>query len=305
MRLTALQSTLHRPVMSKQVMEFLSPQSSEIIVDCTVGGGGHATEVCKFLGPQGRFIGIDQDNNTLDRARRTLEEFDSKVTLICDNFKNLSQVLDNLGIELIDGILFDLGVSSFQLDNAGRGFSFLREGPLDMRMDQSQGMTAGDMVNNLSAEELARIIFEYGQERWSRRIARGIVYRREKEVIRTTADLAEIVLKSLPAKRKRSRIHPATRTFQGLRIAVNNELEVLKLALEEALSCLAPAGRIVVISFHSLEDRIVKNIFRDNKQEGKLDILTKRPVCPDDQEIKINPRARSAKLRAARCIGKR
>jgi len=290
---------MHRPVMSKQVIELLSPRPDGIFVDCTVGGGGHAYQICQCLKGKGRFVGIDQDKDALEYCRGSLKEFDGLVCLVCDNFKNLDEILDDLGIGSVNGILLDLGVSSFQLDNAHRGFSFRGEGPLDMRMDQSQTMTAAYIVNNLPPEELVRILQDFGQERWSRRITRAIIRNREKSPITTTGELTDIVLRAVPAGSRRFRIHPATRTFQALRIAVNDELEVLKSALEKSLDRLAGGGRIAVISFQSFEDRIVKHMFRDNSVQGRLDVLTKKPLYPDDDEIKDNPRSRSAKLRGA------
>lgn len=304
----------HEPIMLEKVIEFLEPRPGGIYVDCTIGGAGHSREIVKKILPDGLLIGIDQDLDAIRASEKNLEQYKENVKLIHDNFKNIKFILGNLGIFSVNGILMDLGVSSYQLDEGERGFSYNKEALLDMRMDKTKKLTAEDLVNNLSEEELKEIIKEYGEERWAGRIARFIVKEREKKRIKTTLELVEIIKKAIPAPARREGPHPAKRTFQALRIAVNNELEILESAVCDAVDCLASGGRIAVITFHSLEDRIVKNIFRKLEnpcvcpsdfpicicnQKPKLKILTKKPLVPEEKEIIKNPRARSAKLRVA------
>ena len=289
---------VHHPVLVNEIIKYLITKKDGIYVDCTVGEGGHSEAILKELGEGGRLIGIDWDSEILEVANRRLGGYKNWVS-INENFINIHKVLNILNIKSIEGVLFDLGFSSFQLENHKRGFSFNREGPLDMRMckegDSRKGDSprAWDIVNKLSFEELRRIIREYGEEFRASRIARAIVYRRQKKTIDTTLELSNIIEGVIP---RRSRIHPATRTFQALRIAVNNEMENLRKGLDEAIGVLNPCGRICVISFHSLEDRIVKNTFRDSPALG---VITKKPIIASRCEVKINPRARSAKLRVA------
>lgn len=288
---------MHTAVMPDEAVDFLGPEPGDIIIDCTVGAGGHARKILERIMPQGRLIGIDQDAQILKIAGHNLADFKENVFLRQANFRNLDLVLSDLGIGKIDGALFDLGVSSLQLDDKKRGFSFSSDGPLDMRMSGA-GSSAADIVNSLGRDELADIVFKFGEERYSRRIAQAIVNSRRRSPIRTTAQLAEIVSTAVP-RRGYQRIHPATRTFQALRIFVNDELNALEAGLEKAVLALNSGARICVISFHSLEDRIVKNFFKNCAKEGILDILTKKPVTPKEEELKQNPRSRSAKLRAA------
>ncbi len=285
----------HIPVLLKEVIEYLDCLPNKIYVDCTVGEGGHAEEILNKTSPEGRLIGIDRDADALKVAEERLRRFANRFVLINDDFVNISEILKEQGIERVDGIFFDLGVSSLQLEDAGRGFSFLVDAPLDMRMDRREGIKASDLVNTLSEEELRELIWKYGEERWARRIAAAIVRERRKKPIERTSQLVEVITRAVPAPYRYRRIHPATRTFQALRIAVNRELDVLPRALQEASGYLNVGGRLCVISFHSLEDRIVKNILKSLP----LRVLTKKPVTPSGEEIAINPRARSAKLRAA------
>ena len=301
--------TRHEPVLLDEVLEFLKPEPGEVIVDATVGGGGHSQKILERISakggqPKGRLIGIDLDEANLEKAREALSRCPGTLLLVQGNFAHLSSLLKGLGVERIDGILFDLGLSSFQLDEAPRGFSFLREGPLDMRLNPRQSLRAFDLVNRSRVEELDRMLDEFGEERWHRRIALRIAEARKRAPITTTTQLAELVTRAIPlANQIRSRIHPATRTFQALRIAVNEELTNLSKGLEAAIRFLNPGARIVVISFHSLEDRIVKNTFRNYSQSRDLLLVTKKPVLPSPEERRRNPRSRSAKLRAAERSG--
>ncbi|MBI3602272.1 MAG: 16S rRNA (cytosine(1402)-N(4))-methyltransferase RsmH [Candidatus Omnitrophica bacterium] len=288
----------HISVMPQQVMYWLNVQSGAVIVDGTLGLAGHAALIARALGTDGHLIGIDRDSSSLTEAKRRLASFSLRIDLLQASFGDVKRILAEVKVRALNGVLLDLGLSSFQLDDEQRGFSFLKDGPLDMRMDQTQGVTAADLVNTLKEDELARIIEEFGEDRFARRIARAIVRRRTQEKIVTTGQLAKVALSALPAGYSRGRIHPATRTFQALRMAVNRELETLKAALAGWFEVLKPSGRMVVISFHSLEDRIVKNSFKELAQQGRGKILTKKPVEPSQEECELNPRARSAKLRA-------
>lgn len=288
---------LHQPVMVTEVLELLAVRPDGIYVDGTVGGGGHAAQIASRL-QAGLLIGLDCDPHALELARAHLQEFADRVKLVHANFAQLDRVLDELGIPSVDGILLDLGVSLTQLDTPERGLSFRFAGPLDMRLDPTQELTAADLVNSLDERELLKIFREYGEERWAARIAKNIVRERRAAPIETTSELVKIIERSIPAAvRYKSRIHPATRVFQALRIAVNNELENLQKALTVGLERLAPGGRFVVISFHSLEDRIVKRFFREKFKMGQAEQVW-GPMRPSPEECAQNPRARSAKLRA-------
>ena len=286
----------HQPVMVTEVLEALALQPDGIYVDGTVGGGGHAVEIVARL-ETGRLIGLDCDPSALEVARARLEQFGERVTLVHANFAQLDRVLDELGIAHVNGILLDLGVSLTQLDTPERGLSFRLEGPLDMRLDPTQALTAADLVNTLDERELTKIFRDYGEERWAARIAKNIVRERRRHPLETTTDLVRIIERSIPAAvRRKSRIHPATRIFQALRIAVNNELENLQRALTVGVERLAPGGRFAVISFHSLEDRLVKRFFRERLKAGQAEQIW-GPIRPSAEECAQNPRARSAKLR--------
>ncbi|HAA90422.1 MAG: Ribosomal RNA small subunit methyltransferase H [Thermoanaerobacterales bacterium 50_218] len=290
----------HKPVLVEEVLHYLAVREGGIYVDCTVGGGGHALRILQQIGSRGRLIGIDRDKKALLKAQEVLAPYSGQVTLIHKNFSEIKVVMEELEISQVDGFLFDLGVSAIQLLTPERGFSYNYDAPLDMRMDQEgTKVTAYDLVNKLSEEELAAIISRYGEEKWARRIARFIVDYRRKAPIATTGQLVEIIKAAIPAAARRRGPHPAKRTFQALRIAVNDELSSIVRGVEDAIPLLKPGGRIVVISFHSLEDRTVKNIFKKWESEKCLKILTRKPVVPTTGEVKNNPRARSAKLRAA------
>lgn len=287
----------HISVMPQEVAELLRLPLGGTAVDGTLGMAGHAARMAKDLGAGGHLIGIDRDSVSLIEARKRLAEFPLRIDLLQGNFKNVDQLLATLKVQAVDGILLDLGISSFQLDDPARGFAFKGDGPLDMRMDNTQGQTAADLVNRLSEAELTKIIDEWGEDRFAWRIAKAIVYRRAEGRIETTGRLADIVLRALPKGYTRGRIHPATRTFQALRIAVNSELEGLSEALVNSFKLLKPGGRLCVIAFHSLEDRIVKNTFRQLAEEGLGETLSKKPLQASDEECAANSRSRSAKLR--------
>jgi len=293
----------HRPVMLDEVIEFIKPRKGDIIVDATIGAGGHSCEILKRIQPDGLLIGIDKDAEILKIAGRFLSKISNRYKLYQGDFVDLGCVLEKLETSEVNGILLDLGVSSLQLDSLDRGFSFSKEGPLDMRMDRTQGITAEDLLKRLSEREMADVFWKYGEERKSRRVARAIIQERKKgTVINTTTQLAKIVEKALytPGRYlKKRRIHPATRVFQALRIVVNDELKSLEQFLNDVYGFLADGSRIVVVSFHSLEDRLVKRAFREGENTSCLEILTKKPLIPHDLEIRENVRSRSAKLRAA------
>jgi len=290
--------TTHVPVLTIEALQYLRPERGGLFVDCTVGLGGHARALLEAGAT--RLIGLDRDADALAIARTTLAPWSDRVDLVHADYRALEEVLDARGISLVDGTLADLGVSSLQLDAAGRGFSFQRDEPLDMRMDRSRGDTAADLVGRASETEIADAIFTYGEERFSRRIARAIVDARREAPIATTGRLASIVRRVIP-RRGHTRIDPATRTFQALRIWVNRELDGLDAFLHAAARRLRAGARLVVITFHSLEDRIVKHTFRalEHAADAAVKVLTKKPVVPGDDEVRSNPRARSAKLRAA------
>ena len=286
----------------RETIQGLNLKSGDVILDATLGGGGHAEEILDKILPGGRLVGVDRDPEAIERVRERLRDHKDTVTYVNEDFRNVGSILDSLGVGAIDGAIFDLGMSSFQVDDQRRGFSFLKDGPLDMRFDPSGGLSAEDVVNETGREELADIIKEFGEERHARLVAGAIFSARKQKRIRTTAELVDIIVKAIGRKYRRQRLHSAARTFQAIRIYVNDELGALEEAIEKTVSCLNLNGRICVISFHSLEDRIVKNIFKEMKRSGKLEILTKKPVRPERDEIRDNPRARSAKLRIAEKI---
>jgi len=289
----------HLSVMVEQVVRLLRPEGCELIVDCTAGLGGHAEAILSAAGRQGRLIGIDVDESLLKRAKKRLEVFGERVRLFRANFSQLVEVLDQSAEGKVDLVLADLGVASAQLDDPARGLSFMADGPLDMRLDLRLTRTAADIVNTMDRTQLADLIYAYGEERFSRRIAGAIVAARRTRRIARSLELAEIVSKALPpaVRAKRRGVHPATRTFQALRISVNEELTNLEILLNSLPRVLKPNGRAAVISFHSLEDRRVKHAFADLVRSGQGRLLNPKPITPDAEEIKLNPRSRSAKLR--------
>lgn len=291
----------HFPVLSKEICNWLIFKQPTTILDCTVGYGGHAELLLQSSPPGTKVIGLDRDSEAIEFCRQRLHRFGDHIVLRQGNFRDLKQHLTEAGISTVGGVLFDFGVSSPQLNNAARGFSFQHNGPLDMRMNQSMGYTAADLVNTRPEHELADIIYQYGEERYARRIARAIVQERQRCRVETTGTLVSIIARSVPASYRHGRIHSATRTFQALRIAVNQELESIEVSLQDATEVLSVGGRICAISFHSLEDRIVKHAFRSLAQgpHAMLSLCTKKPIVPSREECEVNPRSRSAKLRVA------
>ena len=302
----------HTTVLLHETVDGLNVRPDGIYVDATLGGGGHASEVCRRLSGTGRLIGIDQDADAIEAAGKRLEGFGEKVTIIRSNYRDMKPELHKLGIDGVDGITLDLGVSSYQLDTADRGFSYRMDAPLDMRMDQRQKMTARDIINGYSEAELFRVIRDYGEDRFAKNIAKHIVAEREKKPIETTGQLNEIIRHAIPMKIQKTGGHPSKRTFQAIRIELNHELEVLRDSLDEMIDMLHPGGRICVITFHSLEDRIVKSAFRRNENPctcpshfpvcvcGKVskgEVITRKPILPSEEEMESNPRSKSAKLR--------
>ena len=302
----------HKSILLNECMEGLSIKEDGIYVDGTLGGGGHSFHILERLGERGRLIGIDQDEDAIKAATKRLEAFANKVTIVRDNYEHFQTILSTLSIPKVDGILLDLGVSSYQFDEADRGFSYRFDAPLDMRMDRRQDCTAKDLINNYSEQELYRIIRDYGEDKFARNIAKHIVKEREKKPIETTFELSEIISHAIPMKMRVQGGHPAKKTFQAVRIALNRELEVLEESIEGMIKALNPEGRLCIISFHSLEDRIVKKAFRTaedpcicpkdfpictcgRKSLGR--VISKKAIIPSDLEMEENPRARSAKLR--------
>ncbi len=295
-----IDTPLHKPVMVDEVLDYLNLQSGQIILDCTVGGGGHASGILDKIKPDGFLIGIDKDMEILQTAKQALSKTTGKFKLYHADYSDIDEVLRQAEVDKVNGVLLDLGVSSLQFDQADRGFSFAKEAPLDMRMDRSRGITAQNLIQRLSETELAELLWKYGEERWSRRIARAILKEKKGVGITSTIQLAAIVERVVP--RGKSKIHPATRVFQALRIAVNKELDNLEIFLDKIYNYMAVGARIVIISFHSLEDRIVKNKFIENAKQNIFKVLTKKPITPREAEIEENVRSRSAKLRAAERI---
>lgn len=292
---------MHVPVLATEICHWLSPKPDGIYVDCTLGLGGTSLKILESAGNNAYIVALDRDSEALACAEKNLESFGSQMRFFNGNFSHLENFVHTAGFEKVDGVVFDLGVSSLQLDKPERGFSFASDGPLDMRMNQMEGPTAADLVKVLSEKELADLFFVCGEERFSRRIARAIVESRKTFALETTQALVAVIKGAVPASYRRGRIHCATRTFQALRIRVNQELDLLEPALQSAVRLLKEGGRVCVVAFHSLEDRIVKHTFRAmaGKDHPAITILTKRPVTADQQEIDQNPRARSAKLRVA------
>ncbi len=290
---------VHKPVLVEEVIDNLNLRDGNVVVDCTLGAGGHSLKILQHIVPRGRLIGIDQDSDILKIASENLKDYKNNINLLYGNFKDIDSLIRSIGIEKVDAILYDLGVSSLQLDTPERGFSFKLEGPLDMRMDKTAAISAFDLVNNLPKYELRKVLSQYGQERYAGKIANLIVEKRKKESIESTLVLSRIVAEAYPYRARFSKIHPATRTFQALRIAVNTELDILKMSITKAVDILNLQGRLGVIAFHSLEDRIIKNTFKDCASEQLLKIITKKPIRPSSEEVIDNPRARSARLRVA------
>lgn len=302
----------HTSVLLHETVDGLNIRPDGIYVDATLGGGGHAFQVCSRLDSKGRFIGIDQDAAAIEAAGARLSVFGEKVTIIRSNYCDMKARLQEIGIDKVDGIMIDLGVSSYQLDTADRGFSYRMDAPLDMRMDQRQTMTAKDIVNTYSEMELFHVIRDYGEDRFAKNIAKHIVAERQKSPIETTGQLVEIIRQSIPMKVQKTTGHPAKRTFQAIRIELNRELDVLKDTLDDMIDLLNPGGRLCVITFHSLEDRIVKSNFRRNENPctcpsdfpvcvcGKVSkgrVVTRKPILPGEEELEVNSRSKSAKLR--------
>jgi len=291
----------HIPVLQKEVLEYLDPKPNENFIDCTIGEGGHTLAILEKNGPKGKVLGIEWDPELYKKLSRSdLDRLKARLILVNDNFANLEEIAKSQKFRSVSGILFDIGMSSWHLEESGRGFSFLKEEPLDMRYNPQNPLSAEKIVNYWSALEIEKILEIHGEERFSKQIAKYIISFREVKPIKTTFQLVEIIKKATPDWYHRRKIHPATKTFQALRIAVNDELNNLEKALPQALNILKPGGRIAVISFHSLEDRIIKNFLKEKAKENILKILTKKPIKPSLEEIKINPRSRSAKLRAAK-----
>lgn len=304
----------HIPVLLKETLEYLDPKPGGVYIDGTLGGAGHSSEIVKRIIPGGMLLGIDQDSNAINAAKEHLKAYMDNVIIVRDNFRNIKAIAKDCGFREVDGVLLDIGVSSHQLDEDERGFSYMHDGPLDMRMDTNRDYDASDLVNNASEQELTRILREYGEEKWAARIAKFIIEERKKGRIDTTFKLVDIIKKAIPAAARREGGHPAKRTFQAIRIAVNDELEVLEQAVRDAVDILKPGGRLVVITFHSLEDRIVKTVFNNMERpctcppqlpicmcgkEPLLKVVTKKPVSASEEELSTNTRSKSAKLRAA------
>jgi len=289
---------IHKPVLTKEVLEYLNPKENENFIDCTVGQGGHAKLILEKTGPNGKVLGIDADQEQIKNCRELLKNFEKRLILENDSYANLPKIIKKENFGPINGILLDLGMSSWQLEKSEKGFSFLKDEPLDMRYDsKNQNLTAEQIINEWPENKIEEILKEYGEESFARQISKKISEERQKERIKSTFQLVKIIENSVP--KKFSKIHFATRTFQALRIAVNDELNNLIKVLPEAILALSQGGRIVIISFHSLEDRIAKNFLKNKEKEKIFKILTKKPITASNEEIQINPRARSAKIRAA------
>lgn len=302
----------HKSVLLNETIDGLNIKPDGIYVDGTLGGGGHAYEVCRRLGEKGSILGIDQDAAAIEAASARLKDFGEKVTIVRSNYCDMKSKLHELGIDKVDGIVLDLGVSSYQLDTAERGFSYREDAPLDMRMDTRQKMTARDIVNDYTEADLYRVIRDYGEDKFAKNIAKHIVQARAVKPVETTAELSEIIRASIPMKFQKKSGHPAKRTFQAIRIELNRELDVLRDSLDDMIDLLNPGGRLCIITFHSLEDRIVKSAFRKNEnpctcppdfpvcvcgKKSKGSIITKKPILPSEEELEYNSRSKSAKLR--------
>lgn len=302
----------HVSVLLNECIEGLDIKPNGVYVDGTLGGAGHASVVCSLLNEDGHFIGIDQDNNALAVSKERLNQVKPQVSLVKSNFVEVKSVLETLNISAIDGMLIDLGVSSHQLDEPSRGFSYMHDAPLDMRMNQDASLNAYEIVNEMSEEDLYHIIKDYGEERWAKRIASFIVTERQQKPIETTFELVEVIKKAIPQGARKDGPHPAKRTFQAIRIAVNRELEIIEPTIRDVVSKLKQGGRLCIITFHSLEDRIVKHVFKDLEdpctcskalpvcvcgKKPQVKVITRKPILPSEEEVEQNPRSRSAKLR--------
>ena len=303
---------VHKSVLLEESVQWVVTDPKGIYVDCTLGGAGHSHRMTELLDPEGLLIGIDQDGDAIAAATQRLEDARCQVKIVHDNFRNLDRILENLGIPQVDGILFDLGVSSYQLDTASRGFTYREDAPLDMRMDQRNTQTAADIVNTYSEMELYRIIRDYGEDRFAKNIAKHIVRQRQEKPYETTGELIETIKAAIPAKIRATGGHPAKRTFQAIRIELNHELDVLNCSIDTMIDLLNPGGRLSIITFHSLEDRIVKKRFRDNEnpcicppefpvcmcgRKSKGTVITRKPIVPGEEELEYNKRSKSSKLR--------
>ncbi|WP_234119937.1 16S rRNA (cytosine(1402)-N(4))-methyltransferase RsmH [Clostridium hydrogenum] len=306
----------HVSVLLNEVIEELKIKEDGIYVDCTLGGAGHSSEILKRLSQKGRLIGIDQDTDALKAASEKLKDYNN-VTYVHNNFYNIKNILEDLNIEKVDGILMDLGVSSYQLDKPERGFSYMHDAPLDMRMNKDSKFSAFDVVNNYDEQKLYKVIKDYGEEKFAKRIAGFIVEKRKEGDIKSTLELVDVIKSAIPARFRREGPHPAKRTFQAIRIEVNKELEILNKTIEDGINKLNVSGRMCIITFHSLEDRIVKNKFKELKdpctcpkdmpicvcgKKPEIEIITRKPIEPSEEEVNDNPRSRSAKLRVAEKI---
>ena len=287
---------IHIPVLTKEVLELLNPGQNENFIDCTIGQGGHVNLILEKNKPSGKVLGIDLDSNQIENCKLLIK--DERLLLVNNSYLNIKEIIERIKFGPVNGILLDLGYSSWQLEISGRGFSFQKDEPLDMRYDATQSLTAKIIVNEYSQDEIEKILKEYGEEKFAKQIARKIIEERKIKKIESALQLVQIIKKAIHSRYNYSKIHFATRTFQALRIAVNDELNNLTRVLPDIISVLSPGGRIVIISFHSLEDRIVKNFFKKKEKEGNIKILTKKPLTAQGDELKVNPRSRSAKLRA-------
>ena len=294
-----MDTVIHHPVMLNEVLEYLRPSAGMTVIDCTVGTAGHSLALMERISPGSRLIGIDRDEESLGIAAQRLQAYSGSFDLAYSNFLDIDKAAASFGVSGAGAILMDLGISTYQLSNPQRGFSFQNDGPLDMRLDRNSYISAYDLVNNLNEDEISSLLRNFGQERWHNRIASLLVRERQKTPIATTRQLSDIVIRAIPGRFRHQRLHPATRTFQAVRIAVNRELEVLGTAVTKAVELLDKGGRICVISFHSLEDRTIKLVFRELASAGKIDIITQKPLTPTSSEVRDNPPSRSAKLRVA------
>lgn len=289
---------MHVPVLESEVLNHLNVEKNQNFVDCTVGTGGHASVILAKNKPQGKVLGIDRDPEVIGKIKN--KNISDRLKLIQGNFSQLNRLVEKTGFNHVHGVLFDFGVCSYHFEKSGRGFTFRKEEPLDMRFNPEQDITAQDIINKKSKQELRKILFDYGEEKYADEIASQIVNDRQQKIITTTSQLVEVIREAVPEKYQHGKRHFATRTFQALRIAVNNELENIKQGLKKALRVVEPQGRVVAISFHSLEDTIVKKFFKQHAKQREIKLLTKKPITPTSEEIDKNPRSRSAKLRAAK-----